>query len=373
MTIKKNFVLLFLLLLLQTLNPSWATSNSPEQPLLTQCSIQDKTCLENWKIVQETRKLEIENNLIISLAPFLTAIASVLGVLLTFVLTFNKQKSEDNRLRNEQFEQIKREERLNFEQKINSFFKNMGADSESLQIGAAFSLLNFLQEHNKKYLYFDTIFNVLINNLKRKPKPLVKDILTRVLERIMQLQMNQKTGNSQPSEIQILNFSRTKLTRPNFENLNFEGIQMDMAFSDLTLANLRYANLYRLRGFKVILNKARLSYANLQEARLNNANCQSAQFHDCVLISATFKNAHLEKAQFMRAKLQSAHFEEADIRGAKFEGADLNDAYFYGANFDDTVKFSLINAKNWRKAHFNTPIKEELEKLDLARRKKVSS
>lgn len=331
---------------------------------------QEKPFLENLKIIQEVRKLERENDKSerffeksIKVATLLTAIAGLIGAFITAYKYFSDteiQRKAESERREKEFKQEGVDKKREFEEKTAAILGDLCSESLSLQASAIASLLGFIKPINSEYL--DTILPVLTINLKNElgRKFVILDCLTRALEKTLKLMLDDFAIRQ---ELKDIDLTRTTLIRPNLENLLFRGIKVDVAFSSLIQANLENADLHRLRGIRVILNKAKLSSTTLQEARLNKAECQNASFKNSNLVSATLKSANLRYSDFEGARLQSAHLEGADIRDANFENADLNDTYLYNVILNDVVKQSIITAKNWKKAHFNDDVKQELERL----------
>ena len=124
----------------------------------------------------------------------------------------------------------------------------------------------------------------------------------------------------------------------------------------LPIAETAYESLWQ----KIRINRC----SSMQKAVLDNANLQNACFAKADLKWVHFNKAKASRASFQQAKLQSALFKRADLRGAYFEQADLNNAIFTDAVFDRKSLNSIVKAFNWRKAHFDDGIQEQLERIE---------
>jgi uncharacterized protein YjbI with pentapeptide repeats len=324
--------------------------------------------LEQQKLRQEIRKLELENQrassrwaAILALAPFITAVVAIAGI----GLTVWKQLGDNAKNRQEQFRQLELDRKQRegdslrrFDQSYTKAVENLGADSKALQISAAAALLTFLKPRYQEF--HSDVFLLLVANLKTEINHdrAVRSFLVQGLERAIKLELEQ----TDPDARRELDLSRTDLTGIDLAGLDLSrfGV-LDVAYADLTHANLAGANLRRVKGYKVILQSARLSRAVLEEARLNSAKASDVRLHDANLVSARLEGAELLKAQFQRARLQSAHLNDADLRGARFEGANLNDTWLTGATLDQAALKSITNATHWREAHFDDDIRRRLE------------
>jgi uncharacterized protein YjbI with pentapeptide repeats len=327
----------------------------------------DQGALEAEKLRQEILQLEIENagsgrgwSVLLSLAPFITALAAGLGVLATLW----KQMSEQARLRRTEIEQRRVEDLRRFDEGFTRVIANLGAESTALRASAAVSLPTFLRpEYHDMH---DQVLAVAIANAKQgvsQPEP-VQRLLVRAIEQALRA----RTAPIPDTERgHLLDLSRTFLDRADFSGLDLAGV--DVAFASLRNANLTGSNLSRLRGIEVALDGSRLSRANLSEARLRGVKAREAQLHDARCVSARFEDADLAGAEFQRAQLQEAHFQGANLKSAKFNGADLNNAYFAEVTLDDPARRSIVDALNWRKARFDPPEAALLDEIDQRRQR----
>ena len=103
---------------------------------------------------------------------------------------------------------------------------------------------------------------------------------------------------------------------------------------DLREANLNRAKLPMISLEESILQKAKLSGANLAGATLNHAD-----FSFATLTTANFIAADLVRAKLIGANLAGAVMSGANLSGASFRKADLTDCIFAGANLSG-VDFS---------------------------------
>ncbi len=325
----------------------------------------DQPALEAEKLRHEIIQLEIANadsgnawSTLLSLAPFITALAAGFGVLVTLW----KQMSEQAQLRRTEIEQRRIEDLRRFDEGFTKVIANLGADSTALRASAAVSLPTFLRPEYRDM--HDQVLAVAIANAKQgvsQPEP-VQRLLVRAIEQALRARTAPIPDEQRGF---LLDLSRTFLDRADFSGLDLAGV--DVAFASLRNANLTGSNLSRLRGIEVVLDGSRLSNANLSEARLRDAKAREAQFHDARCVSARFEDADLARAEFYRAQLQEAHFQGANLMSARFSGADLNNAYFTGATLDDLARRSITDALNWRKARFDPSEAARLDEIDQRR------
>jgi uncharacterized protein YjbI with pentapeptide repeats len=120
-----------------------------------------------------------------------------------------------------------------------------------------------------------------------------------------------------------------------FANLSFANLSSaDLSFADLSSANLRFAN---------------LSFANLSSADLSSADLSSANLRSADLSSANLRSADLSSADLSFADLRSADLSSADLRSADLSSANLRSAknipqsYVNLASRD--ILFVLLNLK----------------------------
>jgi uncharacterized protein YjbI with pentapeptide repeats len=340
------------------------TSASP-----TQSTTETRQELENNKLRQETIKLRLENQklsspwvLLLEYGPLLTALVAVGG----FIFTFWKQIAENQRqgrldyTQREHDRQQQRDElQHKLEEQFSAIITNLGSESSSLQASAAVQIMGFLRPeyrnfHAQAFLILYANLKVQHNQNLQQNRTLGK-LLVSAFEQAIRTQVSNRVPQNSLTPIDL---SRSYLNRAQLQNLDLTAA--DIAFSDLRGANLTGTSLFRVRGYAVHLEKARLSRATLGEARLRKAFLNDTQFHEANLIAADLREANLSKAQFQQAKMQSAHLDRADLTGARFEHADLNDTFFFGATIPTATLKSILKAKNWKKAHYDPSVWADL-------------
>ena len=123
--------------------------------------------------------------------------------------------------------------------------------------------------------------------------------------------------------------TETRLSLPQYEML-----KRCSAAKDLTEWNeWRRQN----PGEEILLEKADLSYAYLQDANLS-----MAQLHGAGLTGAHLQRADLNLAEMGSSHLSLAHLDGAGLSGANLSGADLtgtdlHNAYLLSSNLQDTM------------------------------------
>jgi uncharacterized protein YjbI with pentapeptide repeats len=314
------------------------------------------TSLDDRKLEQEIRKLELENRdgsglrgVISAYGPLLTGLAALSAVLATFVT----QRQADRRQRASERLQRENEVERRFAERFASVMGDLGADAEASQAGAAVSLLTFLRpEHHR---YHQQVRLIALSNLKLAHSDAVHRLLRHTLEAAFR--------SPQPVEAPELDFSGAMLEGIDLAGINLDGVQLD----DAVLRNATFAG-GSLRGARgnegTVLEGAQFARrrsgkesdaasASLFNARLPMARCRGASFQGANLINCHLRGADLRGATFRGAKMQAAHFESADLRGARFEGADVGDAYFLQAQFDEAALRSLGKAIRVDRAHLS--------------------
>ena len=105
--------------------------------------------------------------------------------------------------------------------------------------------------------------------------------------------------------------------------------------ADLSRANLSGAN----------LSSANLSSANLSDANLFGANLSRANLSRANLSGADLSGADLSGADLSRANLFGANLSSANLFGANLSSADLSRADLFGANLKDIQNAALSLAQ----------------------------
>ncbi len=316
--------------------------------------------LEVEKLQEEVEKLRIENDdasgfegIVATYGGLLAGLAALAGVALTLFKQIeeqSRQRTLDREQREKDREQRERERLNRREEKFAKALEGLGADSPSVQIGAATTLATFVTEADRHLLH--EVRMAALANLKVDHPAPVKKALTNVL---------QKAIREAPLEPFERDFSRADLERIDMSGIDLS--EADLAFANLCGAELGGARLFRAKGYEVRLDRARLTRADLGEVRFQKASAEGTLFHEARLVMSHFKEANLTRAQFQRAQLQSSHLDAARLSGAKFEEADLNDAYFRAATLDDSALSSITRAVNWQKAHFDPDVRARLDEI----------
>jgi uncharacterized protein YjbI with pentapeptide repeats len=315
--------------------------------------------LREEKLREEIRKLQLENERlssrwesIRSSAPFLTALVAAMGVLATIWKQIHESSTQRNldRLQREE-ESLRRSN-----ERFTSIVSDLGSASEAIQASSALSLMTFLKQEYKDF--HEQVFLILLANLKIQHSEKINKLLITAFNASIRKYLEYARDQNKSVELDL---SHSYLERADLSGIDLSSA--DLGFTQLRSANLTDAILFRVRGMKADFDKARLSRANLNEARLRKAQFQGTQFHGANIVAADLKETDLRGAQFQQAKLQSAHLDNARLQGAKFEQANLSDTFFNGADLDESTLRSIINAQNWRQAHFDDEINARLEKL----------
>lgn len=346
--------------------------------------------LQLEKAREEVLALNFRNRANQSFWPFLLSNAAAVGATLTaaaaaagFIITIWRQLNQRDKERREATEQkerdlkqLQREMEQKAEEGFSTAMAELGAESGAIRAGAAVMLLTFLEENHSRF--HNRVFLILQANLKlqhnmpNEPNQrTLNDILIRGFEDATRkyIRLNRdrlptkEYAHKQKFERYGLDFVRTQLDRINLSDID-NLVRADLSFASLRNADLSNTNLFRCRGYRVDLSGARLTGSDLEEARLQHARCNGTSFHKSRLVAADLKYSILDGAQFFQTHLQSAHLEHASLRGANFRGANLNDAYFFNCrDFDRTTLNSITRAKNWRKAHFDDAVRDDLERI----------
>ncbi len=323
------------------------------------------TILQNEKLIQQIRQLEISNqdtlspwHYVIALAPTLAALAAIL----TFGLGWWTQQAESRRQKERELIQRESESIREFDSRFASVVTNLASDSTSRQASAASTLPIFLAP---RYRDFGShIIRIVCANLKLPHDKVVLDLLVGALGAAIR---SNYAGTDQKTPA-----DRIDLTDAYARGLAITGVRVRENFvatrADLTQSQLDHSDLWKAELREAILARASLRNANLGQARLDGANVCYSVFHGCRASSASLRDIDGRFALFQGAHLQSAHFEDADLRGARFEGADLADCYFLRAQLDTGALRSILSSRRWRLAHFDPDVRDQLLASVLARK-----
>ncbi len=319
----------------------------------------DKTELELEKLRVEIRDLEREADFqrgfwgrVIDLAPLVTLAVAVVGTFLAIWRQLGERAADRRERRIESNRQL--------DERFRATVDKLGSDGVAAQLGSVVGLRTFLAEGSAAGgpSYVQEVYSIVLAYLKLKHDRTVRNELVATFEMAARAVIE----NLGEGELLELDLSRADMPRVDLQGLSFAP-EADLGFVNLKLANLDGVKMTRARGFEAQLDRARFSDADLRVGRFDRAQGQGVFFHDADLKDTHFKGAVLKKAQFHRAKLQAVHFNDADLRGARFEGADINDTYFLGAMLDEGALRSIARAQNWRKAHFDDDVRQQLERL----------
>ena len=311
---------------------------------------------ETTHLGRETHRLEDDEGTvgdIVKLAPLITALVALGGLIITLL----KQIGESGRQR--ELDRAEREKALN--QRLDEQFKeiteNLSAENGAVRAAAAASIQMFMQpEYSEMHR---RLFFLLLGALRFPKDDFSDKLLIRTFQQVAPSQIAQMRGGPAPPE---LDFSNCCLKRVKLSRVDLSGV--DMAFATLHGAELVECDLRRARGYEVDLSGACLRGTTLGEARMKKAKLVKADFREAGLISTKLQETDATGADFRGAKMQEAQLDRSVLKGAHFQGADLNNAYFRGATFDQGSLQSIARgAKNWRKANWDDPVREELQRI----------
>jgi uncharacterized protein YjbI with pentapeptide repeats len=317
--------------------------------------------MQNRKLEQEIRKLEIDNdraasgwNSLLTLAPSLAALAAIA----TVAVSWSKQREDTKLQRIADREQQEAESNRQFDANFAGVVANLGSASESLQASAASTLAVFL---GSRYTQFhEHVLRVVIANLKTDHAQSVRRLLIGVLGRAL-------TGEGHGRTPAALTGLDLELAGAHLEGLDVATVQfpeeMVIEEADLSDATLDGATMWKAKLSRAVLTKVSARHANLGQARLDGAVLLEARLDGMSATSASLRRVDARNASFKGARLQSAHFDGADLRGARFEGANLTDTYFLTALLDKGALASIVRTDTWRRAHFDDSVVRQLTEL----------
>lgn len=134
-----------------------------------------------------------------------------------------------------------------------------------------------------------------------------------------------------------------------FDRARLTGVRAG-ARADLTGCRARYVYAKGARLQDSVLDRADLSFSNLEGADFANTNLVQAQLNQCVLRGANFRGAVLVGAQMVKSDAMEACFE-----GARLSHADLRGTNFFAAGFWEAV----TNDAAWELADLRRTLLEE--------------
>ena len=256
------------------------------------------TVLQNEKLIQQIRQLQISNedaaspwHYIIALAPTLAAFAAIL----TFGLGWSTQRSESRRQKERELVQRRSESIREFDSRFASVVTDLASTSVSRQVSAAATLPIFLAP---RYRDFGThIIRVVSANLRLPHDKIVLELLVDVLGSALRSQYSM-TADENPDE-------NVNLTDTYVRGLNITGAIMREKFiadrADFTKGQLDYSDLWKAELRASTLTHASLRHTNLGQARLDQADVSHAVFHDCRAASTSLRGVDGRYALFQGA------------------------------------------------------------------------
>jgi uncharacterized protein YjbI with pentapeptide repeats len=338
----------------------------------------ERARLQTEKLRQEVRQLRISNDYAVSVrkkvldaAPFVTVLIGVFGVgwpVARELAAQRRQRDMDREQRANELEQRRVEAGRRFQESFAAAVANLGSKTDSVRVSAAVALQSFLTPEYEAF--HDQVFSVLCANLTVEDHPrIVNRFLVRAFSQALRLRLAADAAAGRRGE--PLDLAHCQMRRVDLHGLDLT--KVDLAFAYLRGANLVGTVLKGAQGIEVVIDKARLSLADLQEAGLNGASAVGAMFHKANLVSVRFapsenKAADLTNAEFYEARMQGAILVNANLRGARFDGANIADAHLRGAVFDETSLRSILRSSDdakgnpsWRNADFDPDVTAMLE------------
>jgi Pentapeptide repeats (9 copies) len=354
---------------IQHATAGWNASHvSWQQPVPGPTPSSRTTDLQNKKLIEEIRQLQITNQAstspwryLVPLAPTLAAVAAIF----TFGLGWSTHRSESRRQKEQDRVQREAESIREFDAKFADVVTNLGSDSVSLQASAASVLAVFL---GPRYTDFrDHVVRVVSANLRLPGDAIVRDLLVDVLGTALRSGPAATAVESNQDRIEPAVGSyrdRIELSGADLHGLDIVSAKLPDIFTaeraNLAQGRLDSCDLWKSDLRHATLTGASLRRANLGQALLDNADISHALFRGCRATSASMRGVDARYAMFQGASLQSAHFEDADLRGARFEGANLADCYFLRARLDAGALDSIRRSQKWRTAHFDPVVYQQL-------------
>lgn len=360
----------------------------PYHPNDAQLQSMSKEELENEKLRQEILKLQLESKKlsnfweqIFSSATFITASVALIGI----VVTIRKQADEKKIQQERDRQQRRDDEQRRFDEKFTSIVSNLGSNSLAVQVGAAVSILTFLKPEYADF--HDQVFMLILANLKIKHNgttDTINNLLIEGFEKAIKIHLEDMKGKEFELDLSRSYLNGVDLSGLIFNNSKTHLCQINVSSAKLRDADLTDTELYRVEGIDAVLDKAKLSGANLQEAHFDKALFRGAQLDEANLVSAALEGADLVQANFYKARMQGARLKAAKLQGAKFERSNLSDAKFEkaillntffneaifnkdtcfkGATLNQETLSSIVKAFNWQEAYFDEDIKAKLDKI----------
>jgi len=109
------------------------------------------------------------------------------------------------------------------------------------------------------------------------------------------------------------------------------------------------------------------SNKDLHGIDLSNGNLRGINFNGVNLKNANLKNSNLKDANLQNVILKNASLKGANLSGANLKNSLLTGANFRGSIFDNYCLSSIIESREWEKAHFDQEVKEKLESMRVSK------
>jgi len=333
-----------------------AGSGPPVPPTGTTGLERQKLKTETDKLDAERQKAERDNGWLARglgiLAPCLTVVVAAGTLIWTVkkgVEDLELQRTSDAEARADA--QIKR-----FDERFTTAMTASGSDKPAERRAGAVVLDSLIRDPDREAS--DQGMNLLLALLQdleqREPDASTRRVLRQTLGRRLR---------APDARAIAARFDFRYLSAP---GLGINGVDLgpvDLAYADLSHGNLREANLEGSRGWKLVLNGARLKRARLGGVAWAEAIGRDARFQNAILTKANFWRADLSGANCFRAGFREVNFREAKLVGARFDRAKVAGAQFRQAEFDDGAIDSLASAYGWEEAELDPAVRTRLETL----------
>jgi uncharacterized protein YjbI with pentapeptide repeats len=318
--------------------------------------------LQNEKLRQEIRQLQLANgdaesfwHAALAQLPWFTVI---LGVI-TLGLGWQKQMTDQKIQRREYLDQQERDRQTKVETDFTRTVGNLGADSESLQAGAAALLPVYIRDR-------DTVPNslllpVIVANLRVTRTPVVRDLLLKALREYIH-----QANALEPEQVYEVDLSGADLTGLALTGLSTQNFTFTLRECKIWKGRMAGLELWKLSAERADFSEASFRDANLGQAKLTHLIAHEAAFDGARMMSAELRGSDLRHSTFRNCSLQSAHFDKADLRGCRFENSNLSDTYFNDTRLDPEVIRSIRKTSSWQRAHFDQSVKASLQAISVA-------
>lgn len=251
--------------------------------------------------------------------------------------------------------------------------EQLANDKLEIRLGGIYSLERLAQDSSHDHR---TIMDVLTSFVREKSPVQVKEKKYGFVEEALAGLNNPAKPKSSSSEIStdvqaVLDVIRRRHRQ--VQLFSSEGL-------DLSLTNLNQAMLFRVKFrnasmYLCDLENAYLYQSSFRECLFSDSNLKGANLAKGDYKDADFSGASLENANLSLSKFVDTNFEEATLKNASLIGCSLNNTNFTKAdisgadfrNVKDLTVEQIIEAKNWKEAHYNLEFLERLNLLAKAR------